>query len=292
MGGIKHWEGIVPRTQQKTGQISLRDELKSLYEISTLVQESPVEKSSLEEILKQLGNLVDYRSASLFVVSGESGKLEEVCTIGRTVDLIDFVNFNMGTGISAWVAQKKRHIVLNNLRKSRGGTHTKSFLSVPVVLAGDVIGVINLAHDEPGSFTKSDAEIVKIASSSIALLIERIAHRRSESELQEEMESLSEKLTSTREKLAEFEKIHSSGEVADALNKKIKNPLAIIAGNAQFLLMTMKNPGNSVLNRLKAIDREVCNVIEMTKSLQASGPLSASGRVTALRNSTALFKKG
>lgn len=283
----------MPRTQQKTGQISLRDELKSLYEISTLVQESPVEKSSLEEILKQLGNLVDYRSASLFVVSGESGKLEEVCTIGRTtVDLIDFVNFNMGTGISAWVAQKKRHIVLNNLRKSRGGTHTKSFLSVPVVLAGEVIGVINLAHDEADSFTKSDAEIVKIASSSIALLIERIAHRRSESELQEEMESLSEKLTSTREKLAEFEKIHSSGEVADALNKKIKNPLAIIAGNAQFLLMTMKNPGNSVLNRLKAIDREVCNVIEMTKSLQPSGSLSVSGRVTALRNSQVLFKKG
>lgn len=282
----------MPRTQLKTGQISLRDELKSLYEISTLVQESPADNSSFEEILKRLGNLVDHRSASLFIISKESGKLEEVCTIGRTVDLIDFVNFNMGTGISAWVAQKKRHIVLNNLRKSKGGTHTKSFLSVPIVFAGEVTGVINLAHDEPDSFTKSDAEIVRIVSSSIALLIERITHKESESEFLKGIESLSEKLTSTREKLTEFEKIHSSGEVADALNKKIKNPLAIIAGNAQFLLMTMKNPGNSVLNRLKAIDREVCNVIEMTKSLQTSGPLSASGRVTALGNSTALFKKG
>jgi transcriptional regulator with GAF, ATPase, and Fis domain len=281
----------VPRTQLKTGQISLRDELKSLYEISTLIQESPADNSSFEEILKRLGNLVDYRSASLFIISKESGKLEEVCTIGRTVDLIDFVNFNMGTGISAWVAQKKRHIVLNNLRKSRGGTHTKSFLSVPIVFVGEVTGVINLAHDEPDSFTKSDAEIVRIVSSSIALLIERIAHKESESEFQKGIESLSEKLTSTREKLAEFEKLHSSGEVADALNKKIKNPLAIIAGNAQFLLMTMKNPGNSVLNRLKAIDREVCNVIEMTKSLQSSNPLSTSGPVFALKNDKAQFKR-
>ena len=281
----------MPRTQLKTGQISLRDELKSLYEISSLVQESPVDDSSFEEILKQLGNLIDYRSASLFIISGESGKLEEICTIGRTVDLIDFVNFNMGSGISAWVAQKKRHIVLNNLRKSRGGTHTKSFLSVPVVLAAEVTGVINLAHDEPDSFTKSDAEIVRIVSTSIALLIERIAHKKSESKLQKEVESLSEKLTLTREKLVEFEKLHSSGEVAEALNKKIKNPLAIIAGNAQFLLMTMKNPGSSVLKRLKAIDREVCNVIEMTKSLQSSDLLSTSGRVLALKNGRVQFKR-
>ncbi len=273
----------MPRTQLKTGQISLRDELKSIYEISSLVQESPVDNSSFEEILKELGNLVDYRSASLFVVSKESGKLEEIFTIGETVDLIDFVNFNMGRGISAWVAQKKRHIVLNNLRKSRGGTRTKSFLSVPIVLAGEVTGVINLAHDEPDSFTKSDAEIVRIASSSLALLIERIAHKNSESRLQKKLDSLSDELATTREKLAEFEKLHSSSEVAEALNKKIKNPLAIIAGNAQFLLMTMKNPGNSVMNRLKAIDREVCNVIEMTKSLQSSSLFSTSSRVFAIK---------
>ncbi len=281
----------MPRTRIKTGQISLRDELRSLYEISSLVQESPVDNGSFEEILKRLGNLVDYRSASLFIISGESGKLEEICTIGRTVDLIDFVNFNMGAGISAWVAQKKRHIVLNNLRKTKGGTHTKSFLSVPIVLAGEVTGVVNLAHDEPDSFTKSDAEIVRIVSTSIALLIERKTRKKSESELQKEMESLSEKLTLTREKLVEFEKLHSSGEVAEALNKKIKNPLAIIAGNAQFLLMTMKNPGNSVLRRLKAIDREACNVIEMTKSLQSSDLLSSYGRVLALKNSRAQFKR-
>jgi transcriptional regulator with GAF, ATPase, and Fis domain len=288
---MEHREGIVPRARLKTGQISLRDELRSLYEISSLVQESPVDDNSFEEILKKLGNLVDYRSASLFIVSRESEKLQEICTIGRTVDLIDFVNFNMGSGISAWVAQKKRHIVLNNLRKSRGGTHTKSFLSVPILLAGQVTGVINLAHDEPDSFTKSDAEIVRIASSSLALLIERIARKKSESELRREVDSLSEKLTLTREKLAEFEKLHSSGEVIEALNEKIKNPLAIIAGNAQFLLMTMKNPGSSVLKRLKAIDREVGNVIEMTENLQASDPLSASGHVLALKNNQAELKR-
>jgi transcriptional regulator with GAF, ATPase, and Fis domain len=261
----KRREGIVPRAQLGKAQTILQHELKSLFEISCLVQESPVEDSSLEEILKTLGTLVDFRSASLFVISGEAGNLEEVCTIGKTVDLIDFVKFNMGTGISAWVAQKRRHIILNNLRKSRGGTHTRSFLSVPVVMAGEVTGVINLAHDEQDSFTQTDAELVRIASNSLALLIERIKHRKIEQELHNETRSLQDKLTSARERLAGFEKSGSSEDFRKALNDRLSNPLAIIAGNAQFLLMTMKNPGSSVLKRLKAIDREAANMIAMTK---------------------------
>jgi GAF domain-containing protein len=256
----------VPRAQQGKAQTQLQHELKALFEISCRVQESPVENGSFDEILKIMGGLVDFRSASLFVISGADGDLEEVCTIGKTVDLIDFVKFNMGSGISAWVAQKRRHIILNNLRKSKGGTHTRSFLSVPIVMAGEVTGVINLAHDEPDSFTQADAGLVRIASTPLALLIERIRHREIENDLQNRIQSLDEKLISARERLAGFEKSGSSEDFMKALNDKLSNPLAIIAGNAQFLLMTMKNPGSSVLKRLKAIDREAANMIAMTKA--------------------------
>jgi transcriptional regulator with GAF, ATPase, and Fis domain len=265
-GFAKRREGIVPRAQQGNTQTHLENELKTIFEISCLVQESDVDVDSFEEIIKTLGKLVDFRSASLFVVSGDAGDLEEICTVGKTVDLIDFVKFNMGSGISAWVAQKRRHIILNNLRKSRGGTRTRSFLSVPIVMAGEVTGVINLAHDEPDSFTQVDAEIVKIASSPLALLIERIKHRKNENKLGDEILSLNEQLTSVREKMAGFEKSGSSEDFMKALNEKLSNPLAIIAGNAQFLIMTMKNPGTSVLKRLKAIDREATNLIALTNT--------------------------
>lgn len=260
----------MPRAQLGKAQIQLQNELKALFEISCLVQEARIANESFEEVLKALGKLVDFRSASLFLVSGEAGNLEEVCTIGQTVDLIDFVKFNMGTGISAWVAQKRRHIILNNLRKSRGGTHTRSFLSVPIVMAAEVTGVINLAHDEPDSFTQSDAELVKIASSPMALLIERIKHKRFENELQDEIRSLNEKLTAARDNLAGLEKSGSSVDIMRSFNDRLKNPLAIIAGNAQFLLMTMKNPGSSVLKRLKAIDREAANMVAMTEGTEST----------------------
>jgi len=49
------------------------------------------------------------------------------------------------------------------------------------------------------------------------------------------------------------------------LGQKLNNPLAIIAGNAQFLLMTMKNSDGSVIKRLKAIDNEATSLISLAE---------------------------
>lgn len=260
----------MPRNQSKTDPLTLKNELKTIYEISSLIQNSPISEKSFEEILQSIGRLIDFRSASLFVLSKDSDKLEEVCSIGRTVDLINFVNFNMGTGISAWVAQKQRAIILNNLRKSQGGSHTKSFLSVPLVFSGEVRGVISLAHDEPDSFTRNDAEIMGIVASLLSLIVERIEYAKLESRKRKEIESLRETLRISREKLGEVENYRPTAETSISLAREINNPLAIIAGNAQFLLMTMKNPGNSVLKRLKAIDTEASNLMDLTSKLRSS----------------------
>ena len=277
----------MPRSQPKTESIVPESDWKALYHISILIQNSLPAEESYEEILKSIGKLVDFRSASLFLLSKETGKLEEICSFGRTVDLINFVNFNMGSGISAWVAQKNRPIILNNLRKSRGGTHTKSFLSVPMVLSGEVRGVINLAHDEPDSFTENDAERLGIVATMISLFVERIQHAGYEKWAKKEFESLNEALQVSREKLGQVERIQPGAESTIGFARRISNPLAIIAGNAQFLLMTMKNPGNSVLKRLKAIDTEASHLMTITGGMLGESDKSASEfrvTMTAERN--------
>ncbi len=257
----------MPGAAKKTNTICAEQEIKVLSEISELVQGSPAEADSFEAILKLLGKIIDYRSASLYLLKGGAKKLDEICTVGRKVELIDFVNFEMGNGISAWVAKHRRPIVLNNLRKSKGGTHTKSFLSVPMMFGGDVLGVLNLAHDEPESYEKRDTEIVAIAASMIALLVERIEYKQALSSHARELESLKSELESARERAVETEKAPSEAATDSTLNQKITNPLAIIAGNAQFLMMTMKNTNPSVLKRLRAIDKEAANLSSITKGL-------------------------
>ena len=258
----------MPEESKKSkSSINPEQELKILNEISELVQHSEPQIESLEKILKCLGKIVDFRSASLYLISDESSQLEEVCSVGRKVDLIDFVSFDMGSGISAWVAKHKRPIVLNNLRKSRGGTHTKSFLSVPLIFGCKVTGVINLAHDEPDSFSRRDTETVATASSIISLLLERISYQETIAKMSNELEALKNDVKVAKQQKTESEQFLSFESLASVLRKKINNPLAIITGNAQFLLMTLKNSPSSVIKRLQAIDKETSVIATFVESL-------------------------
>jgi transcriptional regulator with GAF, ATPase, and Fis domain len=259
-------EGIIPRDSVKLNRLGVGGELKALCEISKAVQEADISQASFETILKSVGGVIDFRSASLFMFSGETGKLDEICTIGHRVDLIDFVEFDMGSGISAWVAQKRRPILLNNLRKSKGGVHIRSFLSVPIVYGNEIKGVINLAHDESEAFTHRDSDVLGIVSTLFALLMERIHNRRFESCAKAEIDALNEQLDKTRIEMSKMESTGGNANFIESLSRKIANPLAIIAGNAQFLLMTMKNSSSSVIRRLKAIDKEASNIIALTNN--------------------------
>ena len=96
----------MPR-KKKIGTIcQLEAELALLYEVSSLVQLSPSNTETFEKILEQIGKIIDFRSASLYLVSMETGKLTEIAKIGRSVELIRFVTFVMGMGFSARVAKE------------------------------------------------------------------------------------------------------------------------------------------------------------------------------------------
>jgi transcriptional regulator with GAF, ATPase, and Fis domain len=255
----------VSEDPKKSKAISPDQEIKIISEISSLVQTAKPEKEVFQEILQLLGKIVDFRSASLFLYLKDDGRLDEVCTVGRKVDLIGFVNFEMGSGISAWVAKHRRPIVLNNLRKSKDGTHTKSFISVPMLFMKDILGVINIAHDEPQSYSKRDAEIVTIVSSILALLVERMSHQGALETKSRAIEVLSKELENARKQQRNDERNVAGQMPGTGFAQRISNPLAIISGNAQFLLMSLKSGNSSTLKRLKAIETEAGSIQEIVR---------------------------
>ena len=258
----------MPR-KKKVGTIcQLETELALLYDISSLVQLSPSNRETFEKILELIGKVIDFRSASLFLVSLETGELQEVAKVGRSVELISFVKFDMGMGFSAWVAKEKRPVVLNNLRKDHDESSTKSFMSIPMIFKNDLIGVINFAHDQTNAFTERDMQIVGIIAAETAVTIERMIYEHQLEKKNSELIETNKKLKQTQAKLIELEKKQTAAEMAATLNHEINNPLAIIAGNAQFLLMTMKNSNPSIIKRLKAIDKEASVIAQITEKFR------------------------
>ena len=258
----------MPRKKIIDTSFKLEKELALLYDIITLVQLSPSNEETFKKILDLIGKVIDFRSASLFLVSMDTGKLEEVAKVGRSVNLIGFVKFDMGMGISAWVAKEKRPIVLNNLRKDHNDSNIKSFMSIPMIFKDELIGVMNFANDQPNAFTERDMQIVGIIAAETAVTIERMIYEYQLEEKNNELVAANEKLKQVQSKLIELEKKQTAAEMAATLNHEINNPLAIIAGNAQFLLMTMKNSSPSVIKRLKAIDKEATVIAQITEKFR------------------------
>ena len=119
------------------------ESVRVLYEISTLIRSDSKLEGKFIQALGIVRDAVGCHSASLFIHKGKSGKLEEVATIGKRVDLIEAIDFDMGKGFSAWVAKHRKTVLIPNLSKKKHDGF-RSFISIPLISSDELIGVMNL----------------------------------------------------------------------------------------------------------------------------------------------------
>jgi transcriptional regulator with GAF, ATPase, and Fis domain len=214
-----------------------------LSEICRLIKESILDRKTCERTLKLIGKSIEYSSASLFGLDKRRKQIEELASVGKKVDLIDFVKFNIGSGFSAWVAMEKRPVLLSNLRRKRNKNGIRSFLSVPLTLKEELFGVINLSHIRPDAFGPKDLEFLNSISSPIALALERMFYYSEIEKKQMELEETKSFLKELQSELLGNEKKASLSQLLGQLDRKIKSPLSAIAENAKFLLESVSSRG-------------------------------------------------
>ncbi|HID95487.1 MAG TPA: GAF domain-containing protein [Candidatus Latescibacteria bacterium] len=241
-------------------------------EISVLCRIGAVAGSSGRRIFKTILQLireaVDYHSATLFLVSRRMGGLKDVASVGIKVDLIESVHFDLGPGFSAWVAEEKRPIIIPILhRKDEGGT-IRSFLSIPLLIRDELIGVLNLGHRDPGAFDPRILPFMKGIAVQAATTIERVF---TEIQLRRrcvQLERAYERLRIEQQQRIEVERIQAVSQIVASLNHGINNPLTTITGNAQFLRMTLKEADPSIRRRLEVIENEATRIANLTRRLR------------------------
>jgi len=236
---------------------NLETDFQVVCEICRLVKESPLEKKTCERILRVIGKSIEYSSASLFLLDKRKNQIEEVASVGKKVDLIDFVKFNIGSGFSAWVAMEKRPILLSNLHRRRFQNGIRSFLSVPLVLRQELFGVINLSHIKADAFGTKDLEFLTLIGSPIALGLERMFYCSEMEKIQKELEETKSYLRELQNELLKSESRIPFSQLLGRLDQKIKNPLSAIAENAQFLLKSISSKNEQKFSHsTKGVDQK------------------------------------
>ena len=150
--------------------------LDVLYEIARLTQSCDDRERLLDQLLDHVGQAVPFENATLFLTDPESKQLSVAARKGEVIDLIDDVRFDHGLGFSSWVAKQKQPVLLSELHRGRRqtGIEVGSFLSAPLIVQGELIGVLNLSHSKQKVFTEEHLRLLVLIAGQSAGVIQRL----------------------------------------------------------------------------------------------------------------------
>lgn len=129
----------------------------------------------LTEVLERVRDLLEVDTVAVLLLDPSATFLVATATRGLEEETSQGVRIPIGRGFAGRIAAEKRPViidevdhsnVLNPILREKG---IRSLLGVPLLVAGDVIGVLHVGVLVPRAFTTEDAELLQLAADRIAL---------------------------------------------------------------------------------------------------------------------------
>src|SRR6266567_939502 len=138
-----------------------KSQVELLHEISNIVSSNLSLEKMLQELVGLAVEVTDCDACLVYLVDRNQIVLR-ASQLPHTKE-IGHVKLKMGEGITGWVAQNRSVVALGSDASSDSRFKSfqklpedtfQAFLSVPLVSAGELIGVINIHHQAPHAHTQ------------------------------------------------------------------------------------------------------------------------------------------
>lgn len=205
-------------------------------EISELAGSGKDLDTFFDRIVAVVAEIMDVQIVSLMLLNERFKTLWIASAIGLDEEIVRSTSVQIGEGISGKVAQQGRPLMIQDVEldpklavsKSSDRYNTKGFLSVPIMVRGKVIGVININNKKSGApFREADLNIMMMLAHQAGLAIE---NARLFADLQSKAASLEQAYN-------ELKRINlAKTQLIVNLSHEIKTPLTAIIGYVDLLL--------------------------------------------------------
>ncbi len=149
--------------------------LDLLYEVGNVIHSTLDPQEALQLILEQAVLVMRATSGSVVLINPTSTFLEIHASMGLPAEASS-LKLRGGEGITGWVALKGLPVrsgdVTQHPRYVKLQANVNSELAVPLVVAGQVRGVINVDSDRRDAFSEADQELLEALSLSAAKVIQ------------------------------------------------------------------------------------------------------------------------
>ncbi|OGG12532.1 hypothetical protein A3D77_04265 [Candidatus Gottesmanbacteria bacterium RIFCSPHIGHO2_02_FULL_39_11] len=146
----------------------IQKELEILYKVA-----QSVHSLEIGELLEELAHIVDEISQAdsilIYILDPKKNELILRSSKNPHSNLLKKIKIKLGEGITGWVAQEKKMVVLSqNAYKDSRFKHFSSlpedtfeaFLSVPIMNKKGILGVINVQHKKPHVHSVSEINLL------------------------------------------------------------------------------------------------------------------------------------
>jgi PAS domain S-box-containing protein len=168
------------RVEQRTRELQEeKDRLETINEISAEVSSTLDLDTLLNTSLTVLASISQAEHASIMLIEqDDSSLLVTRAVYGVPPSPGNYIRFPLGSGIAGWVAQQRKGALVNDISIDErwvsipGGSLRKregSMIAVPLLMQGEVLGVISLSHRASGFFQEGHLRLLTACAGPITI---------------------------------------------------------------------------------------------------------------------------
>jgi len=144
--------------------------------------ETPELRTILTSAVEMVAEVMEARNVSIMFFNEDGTELHIRAAHGLDPDMVARARVKTGASIAGWVAQTCENLLVNDIendRRFRKLNHpqyeTKSLLCVPLRIAGEVVGVVNVSSKATGlPFDPDDLSLLVAISKRVGTALERV----------------------------------------------------------------------------------------------------------------------
>ena len=158
-----------------SGSVSVRDRLRDIQSITDAALSRFDDHALLAELLERTRSVLEADTAAALLLDHTAGELIATAAAGLEEEVRQGVRIPVGRGFAGRIAAEKRPVILDHVDHTtvlnpilwEKGIH--ALLGVPMIVGGDVIGVLHVGSLKPREFTSEDVELLQMAADRAAV---------------------------------------------------------------------------------------------------------------------------
>lgn len=143
---------------------------------------------------------------------------------------------------------------------------TRSWIGVPLITKGDVMGFLSIGSQFPNAYETSDVEVAIAFGNQATLAIEKAS-------MQTQLQSSLDYLNEAKGHLERTARLSAAGEIAAGVAHQINNPLTTVIAQTHLLQkkLTPDHPGYKAVTAIQDAAYRAANVVQRLLNLSRSG---------------------